>query len=255
MDQLQSPNVAKPKQIFLPMVTSVMLRLFNIHFSWKCQIFLFPMVRRVPKDVRIILFRIGKVLFVLVLYRILLSLGLLLMDDLSRAVAPFLPSSSGGGLPGVFNTPPGSSGEPSLPLPYFHENENEKERMIIESSAASVGDLLAEAEAEELTSTFDQDTGAGVDREIWNEIELTLESKLRTYCRRPRVVNRFPNRNFSDLNFSELAKHMAREDLDLSCKSTEQLLEMKNYWIAQELTQTKEKSIVGENVGESVGSM
>ena len=34
--------MAKPKQIFLPMVTSVMLRLFNIHFSWKCQIFLFP---------------------------------------------------------------------------------------------------------------------------------------------------------------------------------------------------------------------
>ena len=42
----------------------------------------------------------------------ILWLGLLLMDELHRAVAPFLPAS--GGIHSGVNPPPGPSGEPSF---------------------------------------------------------------------------------------------------------------------------------------------
>ena len=78
-----------------------------------------PLVKKVPKRVQILLFRIAKVIGVLVLSKVAFALGYLLMDDLSRAVAQFYPSSSGGG---GSSTPPGPSGDSSFfPSPHLNE--------------------------------------------------------------------------------------------------------------------------------------
>ena len=54
------------------------------------------------------------------LSKVILWLGLLFMDELHRAVAPFIPAS--GGMNGGFTPPPGPSGDSSL-FPLAHANE------------------------------------------------------------------------------------------------------------------------------------
>ncbi|KAK7236602.1 hypothetical protein RIF29_45475 [Crotalaria pallida] len=55
---------------------------------------------------RILVFRIGKVIGGLVLSKVALELGYVLMDDLTRAVAPFYYPPSGGINEGWFSQPP-----------------------------------------------------------------------------------------------------------------------------------------------------
>lgn len=65
-----------------------------------------PLVRKVSKRVRILVFRIGKVIGGLVLSKVALELGYVLMDDLTRAVAQFDYPPSGGINEGWFSQPP-----------------------------------------------------------------------------------------------------------------------------------------------------
>lgn len=68
-----------------------------------------PLVRRVSFQKQILLFFFLQLIFSLFIYKILLSTGWLLMDELSKALSPFYPSSGGMNL--------GSSGQPPLPSP------------------------------------------------------------------------------------------------------------------------------------------
>lgn len=172
---------------------------------------------------RFIFFSISRMLFVLLLSKILLSFGYIFMDELQQIVAPYLPSSSGGMYGSSFQ-PPLPSGEPSF-LPIGSENDNlEREdsssrgQVIIESPVASVGDLI------DADPNFDQKAGAAVDIKIKKEIELTVKEKLRTYWKRPSVAQRFPN--IKSLDFADLAKLLAQEDLELESKSTKDLLDL-----------------------------
>lgn len=67
----------------------------------------------------------GQVFLSLILAKIAVSLGYVLMEDLSRAVAQFYPSTSGG-MSGVPSSPPGPSGDPSL-LGIHIDSNTEKE--------------------------------------------------------------------------------------------------------------------------------
>ena len=60
-----------------------------------------PFVKKVPKRVQILFFIIYQVLLVLVLKKVVFTLGYVFMDDLTRAVAQFY-ASSGGGMSGGF---------------------------------------------------------------------------------------------------------------------------------------------------------
>lgn len=59
-------------------------------------------------------------LIYLFLYRLALGLGYLFMDELTKAVAPFLPSS--GGMSGGYSTPPGPLVDTYIP-PVDAENQ------------------------------------------------------------------------------------------------------------------------------------
>lgn len=83
-----------------------------------------PLVRRVSFQKQILSFLFLKLLFSLLIYKIQLSTGLLLMDELSKALYPFYPSSGGMNL--------GSSGQPPLPSP-----DGELWNMMVPAGAAT----------------------------------------------------------------------------------------------------------------------
>lgn len=74
--------------------------------------FRLPIVQRLPFKIQISLFVVVKVLFMFILFSIFRSVGLLFMDELTRAVAPFVPTL--GGTNGGFGPPPAPSGDSSL---------------------------------------------------------------------------------------------------------------------------------------------
>lgn len=67
-----------------------------------------PLVRRMPERVQILFFIMAKIFIFFILQRLFFALEYLFMEDLYRAVEPFLPHSSGGG---------GSCRPPQLPDP------------------------------------------------------------------------------------------------------------------------------------------
>lgn len=82
-----------------------------------------PIVKNVPKRVKILFFRIARVICLLILSKVALALGLLFMDELSQAVAPFLPSSSSAG---GLNQPPAPSGDSAF-FPISQSDEGEEQ--------------------------------------------------------------------------------------------------------------------------------
>ncbi|TIM80105.1 MAG: hypothetical protein E5Y41_00275, partial [Mesorhizobium sp.] len=71
------------------------------------------LVRKLPTETQPILSFIAKTLLSLALLKVALGLGYVFMEDLTRAVAQFYPSSSGGG---GFNQPPFPEGDSALPV-------------------------------------------------------------------------------------------------------------------------------------------
>ena len=82
-----------------------------------------PILRGMPPRVQIVVFRIWKVVFVLILYKVAFAMGYFFMEDLSRAIAQFYPSSAGG-MPGESSPPPGPSGDGSV-MALTSENPHE----------------------------------------------------------------------------------------------------------------------------------
>ena len=81
----------------------------------------FPLVKNVPKSLRLYLVLSVKIVFLLGLSKFFISLGYVFMDDLSRAVSQFYPFAPGG-MSGGFNQPPAPEGYSAIPV-FQIENE------------------------------------------------------------------------------------------------------------------------------------
>ena len=101
-----------------------------------------PIVKNVPKRVQILFFCIAKGIGLLILSKVAFGLGLLLMDELSQAVAPFLPSSSSAG---GLNQPPAPSEDPSFfPITPHDHNQDQPGPSASEGEGRAVRDLSKE---------------------------------------------------------------------------------------------------------------
>ena len=139
--------------------------LFHFFFS-------LPLVRKVPKRVQILFFRIAQVICLLVLSKFAFALGYVLMEDLNRAVAQFYPSSSGG-MSGGSSTPPGPSGDSAfLPFASPHLNETGVK-------AEASGHTVAHPTAENPLQTYkrilqDHDAVADLVQQIHRDLHTTV---------------------------------------------------------------------------------
>jgi len=123
-----------------------------------------PLVRKVPKRVRILVFRIGKVIGGLVLSKVALELGYVLMDDLTRAVAQFYSPPSG---EGWFSQPPTPTPPP----------EN-----------SGVG-LIPGAQSEGESPDPNHNASEAGKKKLFS----VLERHLRRYCASQAVAHKFPS--------------------------------------------------------------
>ena len=110
------------KKSSLIIMHSICARVY-IHFVFFSTLSL-PLVTLIPKQVRIHLFIFARIVFFLILFKVAFSLFSLFMDELHRAVAPFLPAS--GGIHSGVNPPPGPSGDPSF-FPLSSTNDNQQQ--------------------------------------------------------------------------------------------------------------------------------
>jgi hypothetical protein len=120
----------------LPLVgkKSQLIIRFRLHFyfyfccysrvwcTFFCQ---FPLIQRLPFTIRVYLVLVVRLSFICIMSLIFRSLFHLLMDELTHAVVPFLPSS--GGMYGGSITPPGpSGGGGSSFFPLFDPNDHQE---------------------------------------------------------------------------------------------------------------------------------
>ena len=82
----------------------------NINKVFSCFCWL-PIIKKMPTKCQLVLFLISKFLLLLVLTKLILVLGYLFMDDLSRALSQFHPGFSGGLGGGSSTPPPNPSGD------------------------------------------------------------------------------------------------------------------------------------------------
>lgn len=112
-----------------------------------------PFVKGMPKRVQIIFFCIAKFISVLVLSKLAFAFGYVFMDDLQRAVAQFIPSTSGG-MPGASTQPTGPSGGSGSGWTYLLASGNEN--CPSGSSGGSIGQPDLEVEMEDELSPIER---------------------------------------------------------------------------------------------------
>ena len=117
--------------------------------------------------------------------------------ELFGAVAPFLREFQEG-------LPPAPDVEPQAPL------SQEEQAQASSSHRAPDPEGRAVLETPELVSG----------------IESHLEKGLRSYSQRPSVTKRFPRIDSQTLDFSNLAKQLAKDELDVGSKSTDELRDL-----------------------------
>ena len=78
--------------------------------------------RKIPKRGKYLLSFLTRLILLFLFYRVAVEVASVFMDELSRAVAQFYPSSSGG-MGGGFNQPPSPEGAGALPV--VHENQDQ----------------------------------------------------------------------------------------------------------------------------------
>jgi hypothetical protein len=61
------------------------------------------------------------------------------------------------------------------------------------------------------------------EKRLENRIEAVLHKHLKKFCERKSVVGAFPELDFSNFDFDALARQLARDNLDVECKSTTDL--------------------------------
>lgn len=116
---------------------SLRLRIYlNLYIIGGSFLFRLPLVRRLPFQIKIFLYVVVKLLLLLVIYSCYRSLLVLLMDDLTRAVAPFLPGSGGINNEGFHSPLPGPS-ENSFFVAPASSDGLEREQGVIDTRSSS----------------------------------------------------------------------------------------------------------------------
>ncbi|KAL2457066.1 Uncharacterized protein Fot_56477 [Forsythia ovata] len=64
------------------------------------------------------------------------------------------------------------------------------------------------------------------EKALENKIEAVLRKHLKKFCERKSVVRDFSELDFSNFDFDALARHLARDNLDVECKSTTDLADL-----------------------------
>lgn len=166
-----------------------------------------PLVRKVPKRVRILVFRIGKVIGGLVLSKVALELGYVLMDDLTRAVAQFYYPPSGGINEGWFSQPPTPTPPP----------EN--------SGVGLIPGAQSEGESPDPNHYASGSSQAGK-----NQLFSVLERHLRRYCASQAVAHKFPYlKDRKQEDFDYFAQHFSITELDIESKTEVEIAELSTY--------------------------
>lgn len=125
------------------MSISFYLQCLQLHISFYlsgiggCFIFRLPLVRRLPFQIQIFLYVVVKLLLILVIYSIYRSSFVLLMDDLTRAVAQFLPGSGGININEEFNSPPPGPSDNSFFVAPASSDGLERDQGVIDTRSSS----------------------------------------------------------------------------------------------------------------------
>lgn len=126
--------------------TKVYVRLFVVfHKIDSYSYFPTALVRTVPKRVQVFFLILVRIVCLFLFWKVLLALGLLFMDELQRAVAPFYPAS--GGMAGSSGGSSGGPGWTSFDLGVLSEtNESDKEINGLSQPAAPPANPVASPE-------------------------------------------------------------------------------------------------------------
>lgn len=145
-------------------------------------------------------------LFFLYLYKILLSTGLLLMDELSKALYQFYPAS------GEMNL--GSSGQPPLPSDPFIPVSQDPEDNPPEGSQPLVHQQQDQTSAPQVTAVGQQ------------KLESVLLKHIKRHCQLVEVQNKYPQLNSTEVDSLYLAKNMAISQFDTDTKSDSEMADL-----------------------------
>jgi len=148
--------------------------------------------------------------FYLFIYKIILWLGLLLMDELSRALAPFYPSSGG----------VGSSGQPPLPSPSDPFSAHIPVSQDPEDNPPGGSHPLVHHQQDQTSAPPD----AGQ-----KKLESVLEKHLKRHSKLGEVRTKYPQLNSAGIDYTDLAKKMAISQLDTDMKPDSEMADLAAY--------------------------
>lgn len=185
--------------------------------------FQLPLVRRQPFQIQILLYTVVKLLFLVVIYSGSRSLFVLFMDDLTRAVAPFLPGSGGiheGGFsqPPTPTPPPDNSGLGLIP---GAQNEGD-----LPNSYPSGSSQEAHQEDQPGSSHLAPHQGEVGQKKLIS----ILERHLRRHCASQAVVQKYPHfKDFTQEDLTYFAKNIAISQLDIDSKTDMEIGSLAEY--------------------------
>lgn len=148
-----------------------------------------PLVKRMALDIQIFFFLILQFVSFFLFNRLAVSLGYVLMEDLSRAVSQFYPSTSGGmsGFPGTPSGPSSNNGGELILLAEPGPSENSTFSQEDLFSILEQPLLTDECREEELSSLLKDHYSCEIDsRDLKYEVDLHMkvEKSLETFLRR-----------------------------------------------------------------------
>lgn len=203
-----------------------------------------PLMGIIPERVQILFFIIRKYLFVLLLSKLLFSIGYLLMDDLTRAVVQFCPSLSGG-MSGSSSPPPapGPIGNFELVGPSIADNDNASNPPALPHSPSLANynfdedqDLIRNVlQGESSSQHIEEVNSQAIEDEYnrcWDRFELIIEKRIRKYIETKKCEKDFPNLDKRSIDCRELAIKIVsdqKENFGNAFDSPDKLNEYINY--------------------------
>ncbi|KAM7460729.1 hypothetical protein LguiB_035937 [Lonicera macranthoides] len=166
-----------------------------------------PLVRRVSFQNQILLFGLFHLFFSLFIYKSILWLGLLLMDELSHALTPLYPSSGG----------VGSSGQPPLPSPSDPFSAHIPVSQDPEENPPGGSNPRVHHQQDQTSAP--PDVGQ-------KKRESVLEKHLKRHCQLGEVRTKYPQLNSTDTDYQYLAKNMAISQLDTDTKTDSEIADL-----------------------------
>ncbi|KAK4337512.1 hypothetical protein RND71_043839 [Anisodus tanguticus] len=178
--------------------------------------FLWTRFSSLPSQKKSLLFGLFHLFFALCFFKSLLWLGLLLMDELSKALFPFYPSSMGMHV--------GSSGQPPLPSPSDPGSFHIPVSQDPEENPPGGSHPPVHQQQDETSAPHNLGQ---------KKIEAVLEKHLRRHCQLVEVRTKYPQLNSTEIDYYYLAKNMAISQLDTDLKTDSEIADLaasvKNY--------------------------